>query len=46
MTSHDCDVQATCALGILAVFHTNLLKQADYLNVSVVNCVVQAVEAL
>lgn len=46
MTAHDCDVQAARALGILAVFHANLLEQVNNLDVPMVDCVVQAVEAL
>ena len=46
MATHDCDVQAACIFRILLVLNFALLEQADYLKMAVIDCIVQAVEAL
>ena len=46
MASHDRDMQATCSFVVLCVLYANLFEQFHDLNVAVVRCIVQAIEAL
>lgn len=46
MASHDRDMQATCSFVVLCVLYANLFEQFHDLNVAVVGCIVQAIEAL